>query len=129
MAVGAYRSVTIDVNDMAVGERFWGSVLGLEVQWPSEGGQFSRLGAKGPGSVLLQLVPESKTDLKNRAHIDVTVTNVAHAVAEVVKLGGSVVREPGFWPAEGDEALLEWAVVADPFGNEFCLIKEVVPTL
>jgi predicted enzyme related to lactoylglutathione lyase len=128
MAVGAYRSVTIDVNDLAVGERFWCAVLGLEVQWPSKGWPFSRLGAKGPGSVLLQLVPETKTNLKNRVHVDVTVMDVARAVSEVVELGGSVVREPGLWPEE-DKALLEWAVVADPFGNEFCLIKEVVPTL
>jgi hypothetical protein len=88
---------------------------------------FSRIGAKGPGSVLLQLVPETKTELKNRAHIDVTVTHVGRALDQVIELGGSVVRPPGVWPER--ESLLEWAVVADPFGNEFCLIRELVPTL
>ena len=127
MAVGELRSFTLDVNDMKEGERFWGSVLGLEVQWPSEGWQFSRIGVKGAGSVLLQIVPEKKTELKNRAHIDITVTDVARAVDEVVELGGSVVRPPGFWP--DDDPLLEWAVMADPFGNEFCLIREVKATL
>lgn len=127
MAVGALRSIVVDVNDMEGSERFWSSILGLEVQWPSAGGQFSRIGAKGAGSVLLQLVPEKKTSLKNRAHIDVTVTDVARAVDEVVRLGGSVVRGIVLWP-EGDP-LLEQAIVADPSGNEFCLIRELRPTL
>lgn len=128
MAIGGYRSVTLDVNDLQIAERFWSAVLGLEVQWaPAPGMPFSRLGAKGPGSVLLQLVQETKTDLKNRAHIDVTVTNVARAVDEVLELGGNVVRPPGFWPDK--DSLLEWVVMSDPFGNEFCLIKELVPTL
>ena len=129
MAIGGFRSVTLDVNDLETGERFWSSVLGLEPQWPpSKGMPFSRLGAKGPGSVLLQLVPEKKSDLKNRAHIDVTVMDVARAIEQVLELGGELVRPPDFWP-EGEKKLLEWAVMADPFGNEFCLIREVIPTL
>ncbi|MGH9320054.1 MAG: VOC family protein [Vicinamibacteria bacterium] len=127
MAVGALRSIVVDVNDMELSERFWSSVLGLEVQWPAEQGQFSRIGAKGAGSVLLQLVPEKKTGLKNRAHIDVTVTDVGRAVDEIVKLGGSVIREPALWPET--DPLLEQAIVADPSGNEFCLIRELRPTL
>ena len=127
MAVGALRSIVVDVNDLEESERFWCSVLGLEVQWPSGEGQFSRIGAKGAGSVLLQLVPEKKTDLKNRAHIDITVMDVALGVDEVVKLGGSVIREPALWPET--DPLLEQAIVADPSGNEFCLIRELRPTL
>jgi predicted enzyme related to lactoylglutathione lyase len=127
MAVGALRSIVLDVNDLGEAERFWSSVLGLEVQWPAGEGQFSRIGAKGAGSVLLQLVPEKKTDLKNRAHIDVTVMAVGRAVEEVVKLGGSVIKEPGLWPDV--DPVLEWAVMADPSGNEFCLIRELRPTL
>ena len=127
MAVGAFRSVVLDVNDMKEGERFWCAVLGLEAQWPSEGLQFCRLGAKGPGSVLLQLVPEEKTVLKNRAHIDITVRNVEHAVDHVVQLGGSVLKEPEPFPET--EPLAKWAVMADPFGNEFCLIQDLQATL
>lgn len=127
MAVGALRSIVLDVNDLKESERFWCSVLGLEVQWPSGEGQFSRIGAKGPGSVLLQLVPEKKTGLKNRTHIDVTVMNVGRALDEVLRLGGSVVKEPGLWPES--DPLLEWAVMADLSGNEFCLIRELRPTL
>jgi predicted enzyme related to lactoylglutathione lyase len=75
----------------------------------------------------LQLVPEKKTDLKNRAHLDITVMDVGRAVDEVLKLGGSVIKEPALWPET--DPLLEWAIVADPSGNEFCLIRELRPTL
>jgi hypothetical protein len=44
----------------------------------------------------------------------------------VIDLGGSVVREPGFFFEPGSsDPVLEWAVLADPFGNEFCLIREL----
>ncbi len=127
MAVGALRAIVVDVNDMEDSARFWSAVLGLEVQWQAKGSQFLRIGAKGAGSVLLQLVPERKTALKNRAHIDLTVMDVARAVDEVVKLGGSLVRGTVLWPAA--DPLLEQAIVADPSGNEFCVIRELRPTL
>lgn len=72
MAVGGLRSIVLDVNDLEESERFWSSVLGLEVQWPSGQGQFSRIGAKGAGSILFQLVPEKKTDLRTEC------TSVSH---------------------------------------------------
>lgn len=46
-------------------------------------------------------------------------------MAGVIALGGSVVKPPGLFP-EADP-LLEWVVIADPFGNEFCLIRDVTP--
>lgn len=127
MAVGAFRSFVLDVNDLAVGERFWTEMLGWEIQFSGSGGQYSRIGKKGDVSLLLQLVPEPKSDVKNRAHVDLTVDDVAASVAQVERAGGALVREPDLYPPE--DPLLEWAVVADPFGNEFCLIREVQPTL
>jgi len=127
MAVEEIRSFVVDVNDLEESERFWASVLGLEVEFSAWEGQFSRIGRKGSGSILLQLVPERKTDLKNRAHIDLTVENVERAVDDVLGLGGSVIKEPAIFPET--DPLLEWAVMADPSGNEFCLIRELEPTL
>jgi predicted enzyme related to lactoylglutathione lyase len=119
--------MVVDVNDLATGEAFWSAVTGLEVLFSGRTsavqGQFSGLGEKEAGSILLQLVPERKTDLKNRAHIDLTVEDVSRAVEEVIALGGSVIRTPGFFPEDDPE--IEWAVVADPFGNEFCVIRDI----
>ncbi len=123
MAVGKLRRMVVDVNDLAIGEAFWSAVTGLEVEFSGWQGQFSWLGVKHTGSILLQLVPERKTELKNRAHIDLTVDDVSRAVEEVIALGGSVIRTPGFFPE--DDPALEWAVVADPFGNEFCVICDI----
>ena len=52
-------------------------------------------------------VPEPKT-VKNRIHLDVTTDDVQALVAA----GATVLREPD------DE--IEWTVLADPDGNEFC---------
>ena len=126
MAIGTLRRFVLDVNDLEAGERFWTAVTGLETRFSAWQGQFSALGVIGTGSILLQLVPETKTALKNRAHLDITVEDLGRAVDEAVALGGGVVKPPGFCP-ESDPNL-EWAVMTDPFGNEFCLIRDVAPT-
>ena len=51
------------------------------------------------------------------------VADLDCAVAEVVALGGRVVKPPGPFPAA--DPALEWAVMADPFGNEFGLIRDL----
>jgi hypothetical protein len=115
----------VDVNDLAVGERFWVAVSGLPLKYSGWTGRISRLGDP-PASIMLQLVPERKTALKNRAHLDFVVEDVAVAVAQVVEWGGSVVKEPGlFYEPDAPDPVLEWAVLADPFGNEFCAIREL----
>jgi catechol 2,3-dioxygenase-like lactoylglutathione lyase family enzyme len=58
-------------------------------------------------SLVFAPVPEPKT-VKNRVHIDVTTADVA----ALVSWGASVVRP------EDDE--IDWHVLADPEGNEFC---------
>ncbi len=123
MAVGTIRAFVIDVNDLAVGEHFWSAITGQACVFSGWGGQFSRLGRKGQNSILLQLVPEQKTPLKNRAHIDITVPNIDRAIEEVIALGGSLVRPKGIHAP--DDPRIEWAVMADPFGNEFCIIRDL----
>lgn len=59
-------------------------------------------------------VTEGKT-VKNRMHLDVW-----GSVDELVELGATVQR------ARDDE--IEWDVLADPEGNEFCVFTPVEPT-
>jgi predicted enzyme related to lactoylglutathione lyase len=126
MAVGSLRAVTIDVNDLEVAERFWTAVTGLSLSLSRWQGQYSRLGTVGQGSILLQLVPEQKQGRKNRVHLDFTVDDVDEAVTAVLALGGSLERAPQAFPESGTPAR-EYAVVKDPFGNEFCLVRELLP--
>jgi predicted enzyme related to lactoylglutathione lyase len=65
--------------------------------------------------LLLQRVPEPKAG-KNRMHLDLQVLDVAPEVDRLVRLGARVLS-----PAHDDQGYLT-AVLADPEGNEFCVI-------
>lgn len=78
----------------------------------------------GDNSILLQLVPEEKTPVKNRVHLDITVQDIDLAVDQVIGLGGNLVRPKGTYGPDGPR--LEWAIMADPFGNEFCIIRDIL---
>jgi Glyoxalase-like domain len=69
----------------------------------------------GRPRVLFQHVPERKT-VKNRIHLDVRVGAEARE-AEVARLVGMGARE--LWRAS--QGPFEWATLADPEGNEFCI--------
>lgn len=124
MAVGELRAVVIDVNDLGVGERFWVAVTGKQLLSSGFNGRFSRLGRPEEGSILLQLVPDTKVGPKNRVHLDLTVADVEAAVQAVETLGGRVKKPASMYPSD-DRRVLEWAVVLDPFDNEFCLVRSI----
>ena len=138
MAVGKLRAMVVDVNDLTEGVRFWSAVSGLSMRDPqapippdtrfvglSDQPRYPNMGGVFGHSMLLQLVPEDKQGPKNRAHPDFTVDDVQQAADEVVELGGTLKRAPDVYPSD-DVPLLEWAVMQDPFGNEFCLIRDLV---
>jgi len=67
-------------------------------------------------NLLLQQVPEPKAG-KNRMHLDIQVTDVHPEVERLVGLGASIVD-----PAHDDAGFLT-VLLADPQGNEFCVIR------
>jgi predicted enzyme related to lactoylglutathione lyase len=67
-------------------------------------------------------VPEPKT-VKNRVHLDVVVGDVALATSRIESLGGRR-RRPD---ADFREYGYSWPTMADPEGNEFCLVCEAEP--
>ena len=112
-AVGILTHIGIDVADLERAEAFYSALLGIERDSAWE--QYLAFKPLPSGlTVYLQQVPEKKSS-KTRVHMDLTVANVTAALERVEALGGRALRdfvEPG-------ENL---AVVADPDGNEFCLI-------
>ncbi len=66
-----------------------------------------------------QRVPEPKIT-KNRVHLDLVVDDVNAATARIESLGGRR-RRPG---ADFTEYGFSWRTMADPEGNEFCLIYD-----
>ena len=65
---------------------------------------------------LLQQVPEPKAG-KNRMHLDLQVADVHSEVERLIALGASLIQPPH------DDAGFLTAILRDPQGNEFCLIK------
>ena len=112
--VGSLYHIGIDVADLERAEAFYSALLGVErdAAW----NQYVSFKPLPNGLVVyLQRVPEKKTS-KSRVHVDLTVPDVLAAVPKVEALGGRVLRDYG-------EPNAVSAVVADPDGNEFCLMR------
>jgi predicted enzyme related to lactoylglutathione lyase len=113
--VGELFEIVIDVADLDRSAHFWSEVLGLKVahRW----GQYLGFEKQAGGLIVcLQKVAEKKTS-KNRVHLDVAVEDVNAASARVEALGGTKLQEI-------EESGIRWMVMADPDGNEFCLIRK-----
>jgi predicted enzyme related to lactoylglutathione lyase len=118
--IGVIADVVVDVADLERGGTFWSQILGVEVAFRHH--QFWWLGRQHEGapSLVLQRTDEEKTS-KNRAHVDLQVADLEAALTRVEELGGRRLREV----IEPEYSL--W-VVADPDGNEFCLIPPPEPS-
>ena len=109
-----YLVLTLDVADLDLQTAFWCGALGYEHR--GDAGQFRAISdptGAGP-RMLLQRVDDVKAG-KNRLHIDIHVVDVEAEAARLVELGATItdrVAEHG----------LQWVVLADPEGNEFCVV-------
>jgi hypothetical protein len=61
-------------------------------------------------------VPEPKT-VKNRVHLHLATTSAAHQADLVARL-----QDLGATPADVAQSDAPWTVLADPEGNEFCVL-------
>jgi predicted enzyme related to lactoylglutathione lyase len=112
--------ITLDCRDPEELADFWHRLLGGTVTEPLAG--WRRIVGHGGGpQISFQPVPEPKLS-KVRLHLDLTVDDVDRALERVVELGG---RWLGQWHQYGEGVV---AVVADPEGNEFCLVRYVEAT-
>ncbi|HKX34694.1 MAG TPA: VOC family protein [Actinomycetota bacterium] len=115
-AIGRLHWIVIDTADPARIAPFWCALLGVrERGWFGE--DYLMLTADGGAPpVAFQRVPEAKA-VKNRLHVDLAVDDLDDAFARIVALGGSAVSDilemPGGY---------RWRVMADPEGNEFCIV-------
>jgi predicted enzyme related to lactoylglutathione lyase len=114
--VNVWSGVTIDCIDPARVARFWSALLNRE-PGPSQDG-WVYLGERGDDQprLVFQPVPEPKQG-KVRIHLDVTVDEISQAIHAVTVLGGRFTGERH----EYDEGVV--VVMADPEGNEFCLVQ------
>ena len=110
--------VVIDCGDLDRAAQFWTSVLGYARSGGPAGAYQGLVPSDGQGVViLLQRVPEVKSG-KNRLHLDLRTAELDSEVERVVALGAlrltsEPVREEGW----------SWHILADPDGNEFCVLQ------
>ena len=111
--------VVVDAADPERLSRFWAAVLGWEVKEVDEGGV--EIGAPDGGlpALVFVPVPEPKAG-KNRVHLDFNPTGCdqAEELARLLALGAVEVDV-----GQGEQT---WVVLADPEGNEFCLLRRRV---
>ena len=120
----ATRLVQIAMNarDDPVLGRFWAEALGWSVA--SEEPGVTNLEPQGfvypdPVAVCIDIlrVPEAKR-VKNRVHLDLATTSVARQADLVARL-----QDLGATPADVGQGDVSWTVLADPEGNEFCVLE------
>ena len=112
--------VQVDCADPDRLRAWWGAFLGLRAETGDTPPAFRCLEpAPGEGGLCFQRVPEPKV-VKNRVHLDITVNDLEAATAWVEAHGG---RRRGD-DADREEHGWRWRRMADPDGNEFCLVPE-----
>jgi predicted enzyme related to lactoylglutathione lyase len=105
---------------------FWAEALGWDVSSEAPGVinlEPRDFGYPDPVAVCVDLVvsAEPKT-VKNRVHLDLAATSAAHqaeVVAHLVDLGAT--------PVDIGQGEVPWTVMADPEGNEFCVLDSLYP--
>lgn len=125
--------INVDCADPARLAEFWCAALGYAVLETTD--ELIEIGpARGSDAALLEtvrrepvapslffaVVPEGKT-VKNRLHLDLSPVDGTQAdeVARLEALGASRVDV-----GQGD---VDWVVMADPEGNEFCVLRSLAP--
>jgi hypothetical protein len=122
-----WYTVVVDCNDVAAQGRWWAEALGWTnvYEAPDEfvivpphalakGAEIPVM-EQGPGLVFVK-VPEGKT-IKNRLHIDLAAPEGDDQAAEVERLVSLGAKRVDVGQGE-----TPWVVLADPEGNEFCVL-------
>ena len=116
--VSILQNVAIDCADAYGLARFWSEVTGRPVDPDSAPGDHETVVLLAEGPVLyFNQVPEPKT-IKNRLHLCLRPeTTREQEVARLLDLGATLVSDHRNPDGTG------WAVLADPEGNEFCVLR------
>lgn len=123
----AYRHgelvIVLDCSDLDRSARFWAEALGFTSGRATTGRYRSLFPADGRGvEILLQRVDDDKHQ-KNRLHLDLRTADLDAEVSRILALGASLLTEQ---PVAEDG--WRWHILADPDGNEFCVLQPPAAT-
>jgi predicted enzyme related to lactoylglutathione lyase len=109
----SWFSLDVDARDPAELARWWARALDYKVVWEEEAYvAIARDDRTHPG-LIFNRVAGTKTE-KNRLHLDLNPDDHEREVQRLLELGAMRVDI-----GQGD---VSWAVMADPEGNEFCVM-------
>jgi glyoxalase superfamily protein len=117
--VSSWESLVVDARDPGRLARWWAEALGYRVthEKPTEV-EIRPAPDRAPGLVFVP-VPETK-EIKNRLHIDLRPEDNEAEVERLIDMGARRVDV-------GQPADATWLVLADPEGNEFCVLRSTGP--
>jgi Glyoxalase-like domain len=122
--IASFERPVVDVPDLEEGVRFWGTFTGFEVPHVDSAGKFIGLGKHeidGDISVRLLLQRVDHPIVSGSTHLDFKVRDVTKAIAEIEAIG-KLRKNAAFYPnAENPD--LERAVMQDPWGAPFCILR------
>jgi len=109
-----FSEICVDANDIHALASWWSQALGWPAE-PTDDGDVALRAPAGAGPDWLFLpVPDDRV-VKNRIHFDFTPDDQQAEVDRLIGLGARHV-DIGQSGEEG------WVVLADPEGNEFCIL-------
>jgi hypothetical protein len=114
-------AIVVDCQDARSQANWWADLLGHAVSERNTD-EYEVSDASGRGTPLYFMNVEEGKVVKNRIHVDITTDGTLEdAVARLAKTGASLVelRQDSLQLANPDV----WAVMADPEGNEFCVLS------
>jgi predicted enzyme related to lactoylglutathione lyase len=109
-----WEQVVIDARDPVALGRWWAEVLGWAIVDDSPGEFEIRPSAEQLPGLLFVQAAETK-EMKNRLHLDFRPDDQAAEVARFLRAGAQ--------PADIGQGSVPWVVLADPEGNEFCVLS------
>lgn len=109
--------IVIDAHDLPMLARFWAQALGWQILSEREHEIVIGTDEKAPVGVCFMPVTDPKT-VKNRVHLDIS-TSASDRNAEIERLLGLGAHAVDI----GQTGAESWTVLADPEGNEFCVVR------
>ncbi|MEU5941568.1 VOC family protein [Micromonospora sp. NPDC047548] len=110
-----WESLTVDARDPSRLAHWWAEALGYQVvAEKSDEVEIRQSADRLPGIVFVPVAAGKET--KNRLHLDLRPADQEAEVERLVDMGARHVDV-----GQGDAS---WTVLADPEGNEFCVLRQ-----
>ena len=110
--------VVLDCADLDRAAAFWTAVLGYRREASAGGPYLALVPQDGRGIELLLQRTDNRKSGKNRVHLDLRTGDLDAEVARVRAAGGALLT-----PQPIIEHGWRWHVLADPDGNELCVLQ------